>query len=140
MDVNVEISTDVFERLHKEKKSFLEELEAQGTKEGVAWAKSANYADLVEMYRLSSPKYFSAPGYHRLSGYAMLNDSKYGGYWRNVLLRYPLIAETTCHEFEQSNMGWEAECFFEAWFVSLETFYTRLQDVMDDYEDKMESN
>ena len=137
MDKNIEISNEVFERLRGEEEAFFDELSAQGKKEGMDWAKSASYADLYEMQRMISKKYYRDPGSRRFSGQVMVNDPKLNEYWRNVLLRYPLIAEIVSSESEGSDMDCEVECFFGSWLLAIIDFYLRFQLMVVDYANKI---
>lgn len=121
--MQVEISNNVVARLQAEQEAFHKEIEAQGRQEGLAWARSASYIDLVEMFLTFTERYAGGGNPGPYYCYEMVNDPKYGSYWEDVFQRYPIVAKTACltrFEVVTSN---EANYFISGWHLALEDFY-----------------
>lgn len=123
----IEIPAEVLKRMQAEQQHLGDRMQSRGHQEGLLWAKSASYEELLKMSRGFNSKYALNPDMERFSCFALANDPEYGAYWRDLFEREPFLADAFNSGDDGGDDNWISSTYIDGWILAVEEFHDTLE-------------
>lgn len=126
MAVTIKIDGETFERLNAERKKYLQTMEERGAEEGLAWAGSVGYVQLLEM-KNNFYEWYGVNGPGLYCGHDVANTPPFNDYWGGVFERNPDVAKAANIGCSDCWMNEEANSYFDSWINAVRMFCLALE-------------